>query len=221
MIHQKCLVLQPHEASNLSIARSHPLAMCTMHTPPAPQYQSGFHPKGASYHLNGLVPSPPSWAIHYHQRQEKSIQKWILYHAIQDPIEFWLYWDPTDPYGINLLQEYVGSNGSVLYLPSSTIKSVFSLWKNMNLLIKMGKSVDQKCNAQWFFRDDQWFILTAHDMKRTLVNAGMKYHRPQVISGASLPNSTSPPSPSPMKSSIHLELTHHLYIQNLSIEYLM
>ena len=44
-------------------------------------------------------------------------------------------------------------------------------------------------------------------MRRTLVNAGMKYHRPQIIPGTSLPNSTSPPSPAPMKSSIHLELT--------------
>ena len=58
-----------------------------------------------------------------------------------------------------------------------------------------------------FFQDDQWVNLTAHDMKRTLVNAEMKYHRPQVIPGTSLPNSTSPPSPAPMKSSIHLELT--------------
>ena len=44
-------------------------------------------------------------------------------------------------------------------------------------------------------------------MRRTLVNAGMKYHRPQIIPGTSLPNSTSHPSPAPMKSSIHLELT--------------
>ena len=50
-----------------------------------------------------------------------------------------------------------------------------------------------------FFQDDQWFNLTSHDMKRTLVNAGMKYHRPQVIPDTSLPNSTSPPSPAPMK----------------------
>ena len=137
----------------------------------------------------------------------KSIQTWILYHAIQDPIDYWLYWDPTDPYDIKLLQEYVGSNGIVVYLPSSTIKSLISLWNYMNLLINKGKSADQKCNAQYFFQDDQWFNLTAHDMKRTLVNAGMKYHRPQVIPGTSLPNSTSPPSPAPMKSSIHLELT--------------
>ena len=137
----------------------------------------------------------------------KSIQKWILYHAIRDPIDFWLYWDPTDPYDIRLLHEYVGSNGSVVYLPSSTIKSLISLWNYMNLLINKGKSVDQKSNAQYFFQDNQWFNLTAHDMKRTLVNPGMKYHRPQVIPGTSLPNSTSPPSPAPMKSSIHLEPT--------------
>ena len=137
----------------------------------------------------------------------KSIQKWILYHAIQDPIEFWLYWDPTDPYDIKLLQEYVGSNGSVVYLPGSTIKSLICLWNYMNLLIKKGKSVDEKCTAQYFFQDDQWFNLAGHDMRRTLVNAGMKYHRPQIIPGTPLLNSTSPPSAAPMKSPIHLELT--------------
>ena len=133
----------------------------------------------------------------------KRIQKWILYHAIPYPIDFRLYWDPTDPGDIEVLQEYVGSNGSVVYLPSSTIKSLISLWNYMNLLIKKGKSVDQKL----IFKDDQWFNLTAHDMRRTLVNAGMKYHRPHLTPGTSLPNSTSTPSPAPMKSSIHLELT--------------
>ena len=44
-------------------------------------------------------------------------------------------------------------------------------------------------------------------MKKTLVNAGMEYHRPQIIPGTSLPNSTSPPSPAPLLSPIHLELT--------------
>ena len=43
-------------------------------------------------------------------------------------------------------------------------------------------------------------------MKTTLVNAGMEYHRPQIILGTSLPNSTSPPYPAPMKSFIHWEL---------------
>ena len=181
--------------------------MFTMKTPPAPPVPVWIPPKGSilspewTHAITIIMGHPLSSEL------GKSIQKWILYHAIQDPIEFWLYWDPTDPYDIKLLQEYVGSNGSVVYLPSSTIKSLISLWNYMNLLINKRKSVDQKCNAQYFFQDDQWFNLTAHDMKRTLVNAGMKYHRPQVIHGTSLPNSTSPPSPAPMKSSIYLELT--------------
>ena len=210
MTHQKCLVFQPHEACNLSTTRSHPLAMFTMHTPPAPPAPPvpvWIPPKGSTlspewtHAITTIMGHPLS------SESGKSIQKWILYHAIRDPIDFWLCWDPTDPYDIKLLQEYVGSNGSVVYLPSSTLKSLISLWNYMNLLINKGKSVDQKCNAQYFFQDDQWFNLTAHDMKRTLVNAGMKYHRPQVIRGTSLPNSTSPPFPAPMKSSIHLELT--------------
>ena len=77
----------------------------------------------------------------------------------------------------------------------------------MNLLMKKGKSADQKCNVLYFLQDDQWFNLTAHDMKTTLVNAGMVYHRPQIIPGTSLPNSTSPPSPAPMRSPFHLERT--------------
>ena len=130
----------------------------------------------------------------------KCIKKWILYHAIPDHIEFWLNWDPTDPDDIKILQEYVESNGSVVYLPSSTVKCLISFWNYMNLLIKKGKSADQKCNVLHFLQDDQWFNLTAHDMKTTLVNAGMECHRPQIIPGTSLPNSTSPPSPAPMKS---------------------
>ena len=66
----------------------------------------------------------------------KYIQKWILYHAINDHIEFWLNWDPTDPDDIKLLQEYVESNGSVVYLPNSTVKSLISLWNYIHLLIK-------------------------------------------------------------------------------------
>ena len=135
------------------------------------------------------------------------IQKWIQYHAIQDPTDFWLYRDSTDPDDIELLQEYVESSGSVVYLPSSTVKSLISLWNYICLLIKRERYVDQKCNVLYILQDDQWFNLTPHDMKTTLVNAGMEYHRPQIIPGTSLPNSTSPPSPAPMRSAIHLELT--------------
>ena len=207
MTHQKCLEVQPHEVPNLSTIISHPLAMFTMHTPPAPPVPVWIPLKGSTlspgwtHAITTIMGHPLS------SESGRSIQEWILYHAIEAPIDGWLYWDPTDPYDIKLLQEYVGSNGSVIYLPSSTIKRLISLWNYMNLLIKKGESVDQKCNAQYFFQDDQWFNLTAHDMRRTLVNAGMKYHRPRIIHGTSLPKSTSPPSPAPMKSSIHLEST--------------
>ena len=137
----------------------------------------------------------------------KCIQKWILYHAIQDPSDFLIYWDPTDPDDIKLLKKYVDSNGSVVYLPSSTVKSLISLWNYIYLLIKMERPVDQKCNVLYFLQDDQCFKLTAHDMKRTLVNAGMENHKNQIIPGTSFPNSTSPPSPAPMRSPIHLEPT--------------
>ena len=52
--------------------------------------------------------------------------KLIQYHAIQDPTDFWLYWDPTDPDDIKPLQEYVENYGSAVYLPSSTVKCLIS-----------------------------------------------------------------------------------------------
>ena len=207
MTHQKCLEAQTHEESNLSTTRSHPLAMYTMHTPPAPPVpdiipsKEGILSPEWTHAITTLMGHPLS------SETEKCIQKWILYHAIPDHIEFWLNWDPTDPDDIRLLQEYVESNGSVVYLPSSTVKSLISLWNYIYLLIKRERPVDWKCNVLYFLLDDQWFNLTAHDMKTTLVNAGMEYHEPQIIPGTSLPNSTGPLSPAPMRSPIHLELT--------------
>ena len=116
-------------------------------------------------------------------------------------------WNPTDPDDIKLLQQYVENNGSHVYLPSNTVTNLISLWNYMYLLIKRERPVDQKCNILYFLLDDQWFNLTVHDMKTTLVNVGMEYHEPQIIPGTTLPNSTSTPSPAPMSSPIHLELT--------------
>ena len=189
--HPKCQEAQPHEACNLSTTRSHPLAMFAMHTPPAPPVPDRI------LSINSVLSSEWTHAITTimgHPLSSESgqcVQKWILYHAIPDHIEFWLHWDPTDPDDIKLFQEYVESNGSVVYLPNSTVKSLISLWNYICLLIKRERPVDQKCNVLYFLQDDQWFNLTAHDMKTTLVNAGMEYHKPQTIPGTSLPNSTS------------------------------
>ena len=178
-----------------------------MHTPPAPPVPDRIPSKGSilspewTHAITTLMGHPLS------SESGKCIQKWILYHAIQDPTGFWLTWDPIDPDDIKLLQKYVENNGSVVYLPSSIVKNLISLWNYMYLLIKRERPVDQKCNVLYFLLNDQRFNLTAHDMKTTLVNAGMEYHEPQIIPGTSLPNSTSPPSPVPMMSPIHLELT--------------
>ena len=126
--------------------------MLTMHIPPAPPVPVRIPLKEASYHIGRTHAITTIMGHPLSSESGKSIQEWILYHAIRYLIDFWLCWDPTHPYDIKLLQEYVGSNGSAVYLPSSTIKSLISLWNYMNLLIKKGKSVDQKGNAQYFFK---------------------------------------------------------------------
>ena len=137
--HQKCLEVKSHEASNLNTTRSHPLAMFTMHTPPAPPVPDRIPSKGSilspewTHAITTIMGHPLS------SESGECIQKWILYHAIQDPSEFLIYWDPTNSDDIKLLQEYVESNGSFIYLPCSTIKSLIILWNYMNILIKKGK----------------------------------------------------------------------------------
>ena len=36
----------------------------------------------------------------------KKLQKWVLYHEIDAPTDFWLSWDPTDSEDMRLLQKY-------------------------------------------------------------------------------------------------------------------
>ena len=58
----------------------------------------------------------------------QKLQKWVLYNVIDDPIDFWLHWDPSDPDDIRRIQKYVESNGSTVYLPNCTVKILISLW---------------------------------------------------------------------------------------------
>ena len=74
----------------------------------------------------------------------QKLQKCVLYHLIDDPTDFWLSWDPTDSEDIRPLQKYAESNGPVVYLPSSTVKNLISLWDYMNILIKQDRPTDQK-----------------------------------------------------------------------------
>ena len=125
------------------------------------------------------------------ESEKSMMQKCILYHAIQDPTNFRLILDPTDPDDINLLQKYV-KKWICCISPKQDSQEYYQPLDYMYLLIKREKPVDQKCNVVYLLLDDQCFILTANDIKTTLVNAGMEYHNHQIIPGTSLPNSTSP-----------------------------
>ena len=58
----------------------------------------------------------------------------------------------------------------------------------------------------YFLLKDQWFNLTAHDMRSTLVNAVLEHHRSHATPGTPMSPVTSPSSSTPMRSPIHIEL---------------
>ena len=145
------------------------------------------------------MPSPISWAIHYHQRQENASRNGSYTIQFLITLKFWLSWDSTDSDDIRLLQKYVESNGSIVHLPSNTAKDLISLWNYMNILIKRERPVEQKCNVLYFLLIDQWFKLTAHDMRTALVNAALEYHEFQPSPETFMFNLTSPSSPSPKR----------------------
>ena len=71
--------------------------MSIMHTSPRiPSQESSLSPEWI-HAITTLTVHPLS------SEPGKYIQKWILYHAIHDPTDFWLTWNPTDPDDIRLL----------------------------------------------------------------------------------------------------------------------
>ena len=46
-------------------------------------------------------------------------------------------------------------------------------------LISQKRPTDQKYNTFYFILDEQWFNLTAHDMRSTLVNAVLENQGPR------------------------------------------
>ena len=164
--------------------------MSTMRTAPAPVVPDKIPSQGSLlspewiHAITTLMDHPLS--------SEKIHPGMILFHAVHDLTDFWLSWDPTDDDDIRLLQKYVEHIGSIVYLPSSTVKNLISLGTYMNLLIRKERPTDQKCSFLYFIFDDQWFNLTAHDMRNTLANAGLEYHESQTNPGTSMYNFTSP-----------------------------
>ena len=69
----------------------------------------------------------------------QKLQKWVLYNVIDNPIDFVLHRDPSDPDDIRTFEKYVESNGSTVYLPNCTVKILISLWNYMDLIINQDK----------------------------------------------------------------------------------
>ena len=78
----------------------------------------------------------------------------------------------------------------------------------MILLISQNRPADQMYNAFYFTLGEQWFNLTAHDIRTALDNAVLENHksRSQATHGTPMPHVTSPSSSASMRSPIHLEL---------------
>ena len=120
------------------------------------------------------MPSPTSWAT---SEVGQWIEKWILSQAILDYTHLVITWDPIEFEENRHLQEYEESDGSITYLQTNTVKQLIGLRKYMILLIKQDRPADQKHNAFHFILGEQWFKLTAHDMRAALVKDMLENHK--------------------------------------------
>ena len=115
-------------------------------------------------------------------------------------------WDPIQFEDNRHLQKYEEPDGSITYLETNTVKQLIGLRNYMILLISQNRPADQKYNAFCFIFSEQWFNLTAHDMRTALVNAVLENHRSQATPGTPMSHVISPSSSASIRSPIHLEL---------------
>ena len=193
----------------MSTARSQSKAMSTPPVSPVLEEPES-HKSTSSQETPRSIPSlnstppldnllSPGWAhaitiIMGHPLQSevgKVLLKWVLYHLIHDPTNFWLSWDPSDPEDIRLLQKYAEGDGSIAYLPTTLVKNLVGLWDFMNLLIKQDRPDDDKYNKLYCLMDEQWTNLNSHMSPATPCH---------------MPHFRSPTSPVPMRSPMYLEL---------------
>ena len=120
------------------------------------------------------------------------IKKWIFYQALFDYTNLVITWDPIEFAENRNLQKYEDSNGNITHLQSSTVRQLTSLMNYMIHLIKQDRPTDRRYNAYYFILGEQWFFLTVHDMRSTLVNAVLENHRSQETPGTPMPLVTSP-----------------------------
>ena len=120
--HQKEAHSPPIPATNMPTTRSQSKAMST--PPVSPVLEEPNSPKSTSSQetprsipsVNSTPPLDnllsPGWThaitiIMGHPLKSEigqMLQKWVLYHLIHDPTDFWLSWDPSDPEDIRSLQ---------------------------------------------------------------------------------------------------------------------
>ena len=102
-----------------------------------------------------------------------------------------------------MIEKYVESNGSTVYLPNCTVKILISLWNYMDLRINQDKPDDQQGDKLYYVRDEQWTKLTANDTRTTLVNAKSEQRS---SSRTTRPSFSTAPSSAPIRSAMTLEL---------------
>ena len=111
------------------------------------------------------------------------ILKWVFYQGILDYTNVVITWDLIE-FGENRNHpKYEDSNCSITYLQSNTVNRLISLINYMIQLISQKSPADQKYNTFYFMLDEQWFNLTTHDMRFTLVNPVLENNRSQATPG--------------------------------------
>ena len=193
----------------MTTTRSQSLAMSSLQATPPPQQPE--NPESIPAQEESLS---PEWIhaitnlLSYTITSEigQRIKKWISYQGIHNYTNLVITWDPIE-FGENRnLQKYEDSNGNITHLQSNTVKQLTSLMNYMIHLIKQNRPADQRYNPNYFILDEQWFNLTVHDMRSTLVNAVLENHRSEATPGIPMSLVTSPSSSTPMRSPIHIEL---------------
>ena len=129
----------------------------------------------------------------------KHIKKWIIYHRIHKYTMFALKWNPTR-FKLDIhVQMYQETDGSLGYLMGHTVKELVSLMKYTSLLIRQDRPNAQKHNLLYFISGNQFFKLTAHDMKSAFVNEKLENHASQTISSKRVKVVKPKPSNNPSK----------------------
>ena len=134
----------------------------------------------------------------------QKIKKWIFYQALFDYTDLVITLVPIEVAESRNLQKYEDSNGNNTHLQSNTVKQLTNLMHYMIHLIKQDRPADQRYNVYYFILDEQWFSLTVHDMRSTLVNAVLENHRSQTTPRTAMPLITSPPPSMRSPSTLNL-----------------